>query len=68
MALKSGMTLILPLEILLVYMCLEGDWRISIYLNMYNDIIMFWILISGLFCIKLRICLLLCDYYGWSLI
>ena len=53
MALKYGMTLILPLENLLVYMCLEGDWRISIYLNMFNDLIMFWTLINGLFCIKL---------------
>ena len=37
---KSGMTLIPPLEILLVYMCL-GDRRISIYFNMYNNLVVF---------------------------
>ena len=39
MALKSGMTLILPLEILLVYVFRR---RLkNLYLNMFNDLIMF---------------------------
>ena len=62
MTLKFEMTLIIPLQILLVYMCLEGDWRISIYLNMFNVFIMFWTLINDLFFFS-QIKLYLYAYY-----